>query len=939
MTWAVLALGAPSPAAGEAEVCRVAAVLSGATEEDDGEERELIVRRDDPMPGLLELEQFVAGRQVVLFDELQVRPALFGARTECSLLPSLDGAADLCLLVHLMHPGGADHSESALLAGDGARGEPETDARRRARCWLRLLRTLREELVAEGDPRSFAALCLDLEAAGSPLLHLIADLRPEPTGVPRRADPLPGPARGQPAEALRPVSDSELLDLFGPEGSLARTIPGFVAREAQSALSRSVACALNEGRALMAEAGTGVGKSLAYLVPALRHALLNQVPVVIATRTKNLQAQLFERELPLLREALGEPFRAALVKGRHNYLCLRRLELLARAVLERGDPEERLLLAYLRRLAAPCESGDLEEVSGWILERFEAARAFLSDLRCEHGPVARQCPFGRRCFYIAMARRAAGAHLLIANHALILRWPRSFPALSAVVIDEAHDLIDSATQAFGLEAGSGAIRRSLTRILGRGHASGLRALFFRLAAGPEPFPAGLGQGLEDALSAATFLLRELPGLNRKAGRLLARAPSSSPEASGDRRIVSLDAKARSTPEFAAFEREALRFVASARALAGSLAALAEQLAGVDPEGVGAELQGELRGSANRIDELVEALDGVLAGEQRFVCWIEASRARAGRAPSWNLKAAPVDVGLELHDRLLSRSATTVLTSATLRAAGRFDFFAAHTGFARLEEARRLEPLALGSPYDYERALRFFVPLGGGNPLSRDVRIAARAVARCVYFVASVLSGRTLVLFNSTARMLAVADLLRSPLRRLGVRLLCSGPDGSPARVLAGFRGLTRGVLLGSRAFFEGIDVRGSGLLCTIIERIPFESPADPVHEARSALLASRGESGFGGYSLPRAIVRLLQGSGRIVRSETDRGTVFLLDPRVASNPTYGRLIRASLPAGCQIGPELQVYTAFLERMADQLVEGVLDPARVLSDFSEALEPG
>ena len=936
MTWALVALGAPSRTDHGTDEYQVAVVLAGEREAEHEAEWVLTIRRDDPMSDLLALEELVSGRLVVVYDELRVRPLLFGAQVERSLLPSLAGAADLCLLAHLVHPEWSDHSEATLLRRHELPAARASDPLTRARCSLRALRTLREELAAEGDPQSLGDLRDDLAVTGSPLMPLIADLRPEPARRLQLPDPLLGPERSESAERLRPVADSELLQLFGSDGPLAKLIPGFVVRQAQLALARSVASALNDSRALMVEAGTGVGKSLAYLVPAIRYAIENQVPVVVATKTKNLQAQLFERDLPLLREALGRPFRAALVKGRSDYLCLRRLELLIRAVRERGDPEERLALAFFRRFAAVSENGDLERVSGWILERFESAGALLSDLRCEHGPGARQCPFGRRCFYVRVARRAVGSHVLIANHALVLRWPRSFPPLGVVVFDEAHDLIDSATEAFGLEAGSGRIRGSLTRILGRGPASGLRALFHRAQAGPEPLLAGLGQELEDLLTETDRLLSDLPGLTRRVERLLDRDDPRLPEDAIGRRISTLDVARRATPEFAELALEASRLAAAARVLAGGLQALTEQLAGVSPEGPAAELRGELRASAERIDELVEAIDGVLVGGERFVCWVESNRPRSGQLCAWIMKAAPVDVGQELHTRLLERCSTSVLTSATLRVGGRFNFFADHTGFSRLDSSRRLEPLALGSPYDYQRALRFYLPLGGGNPLARDVRIAARAVARCVFFVASVLAGRTLVLFNSTARMLAVAALLREALNERGVGLLCSGPDGSPARVLAGFGTQERCVLLGARAFFEGVDVRGSGLLCTIIERIPFESPADPVHEARSALLEARGENGFSGYSLPRAVVRLQQGSGRIVRSESDRGAVILLDPRVGTNPRYGPLIRASLPAHCEIGPEFQVYAAFLERMADHLVPGAPDPAQVLSHFAEAL---
>ncbi|MBL8767581.1 MAG: hypothetical protein JNL94_09470, partial [Planctomycetes bacterium] len=230
------------------------------------------------------------------------------------------------------------------------------------------------------------------------------------------------------------------------------------------------------------------------------------------------------------------------------------------------------------------------------------------------------------------------------------------------------------------------------------------------------------------------------------------------------------------------------------------------------------------------------------------------------------------------------------------------------GLDEFDAARRPAPLQLGSPFDYARQLRFVLPLSIGDPLARDATTAARAIAKVAFAMAVALDGRTLVLFNARSRMLRVADALRAPLAREGIEVLCPGVDGSTARVLERFRNTDRAVLLGARSFWEGVDAPGARIKCVIQERIPFESPGDPVHAARCEALDRRGRSGFRDYSLPRALLRIRQGAGRIVRGPTDSGVVVLLDPRIVTQASYGPIVRASLPAPLAVGPADRVLT-------------------------------
>ncbi|MFG0318839.1 MAG: ATP-dependent DNA helicase, partial [Planctomycetota bacterium JB042] len=726
--------------------------------------------------------------------------------------------------------------------------------------------------------------------------------------VPSAPDPGLGPAREVESDDAAPIDDGALLRFFGPEGPLAARVPGYVVREAQVGMARAVAAALARGSVQVVEAGTGVGKSFAYLVPAVLHAVTNQRPVVVATRTKNLQAQLFDRDLPRIARALDLPFRATLVKGRADYLCLRRLAQVRGAAERSADEAGQAVVVYLRRFARRARDGDLERVSGWIRGRFPGASAWIDAVRCEHGASGRRCPFGRRCFYPRVAARARDSHLLIANHALALKWPRAFPTPDAFVFDEAHDLVDTATDAFGVRVTDRTLRACTEGLAPRRRGDGLRGLLRRIERRGGVVLERVFVAAEEALAAAGRWDRGVEELVAAAARL-----EAGPAADGERALV-FDERVRDGRPFLALADRAARTAADARRLAAAL----ERLQGdVEPAPESAraaveEFELELTTARERLTEEATGLDLAFGDDEKAVHWLVRGEGRF--AARFEVRTAPIDVGEEIARFVLEPTRAVVLTSATLRVGERFDFFAHHLGVDRIEEGRDAEPLFLGSPYDYREALRFYVPLGGPHPLLEDPEAAVRSIVRAALLVARGLGGKTLVLFNARSRMTRVAELLRAPLAADGIRLLCPGPDGGIARVLDRFRREDRAVLLGARAFWEGVDAPGGRVRCAILERIPFESPAEPVHGARTRRLAEEGENGFLAYSLPRAIVRLLQGAGRVVRGEGDRGAVLILDPRVATHPRYGGIVRASLPAGCEIGPEERVFAALLGRL-------------------------
>lgn len=928
------------PARGHESRTLEVGVFLPAGEDAQAAARTVRLERADPTAGLLALLEVCGGRRIVLFDRRHALDHLFSRDVDRSLFPALLEAADLRLFALLVRPEWGDLELSGLLRQIGAGIRSVGDVLAAAAGMAELLEWLRLDLSREVRPAAVSELRTDLREAGSSLVDLLRELKPEPAAAnlaaaPAEVDDRMGPARGEPEAVWRRIEDQDLLRLFAAAGPLSRLVPRYVVREAQVSLARAVASALNDSRILMVEAGTGVGKSIGYLVPLLLHALDNQVAVVVATKTKNLQAQLFGRDLPLVRRILDRPLRAALVKGRRDYLCLRRLQRVGLAVDAEpvtGESEERLALAYFRRFAARSTDGDLEKVSGWLLRTLPVAVGLLDELRTEHGSGARSCPAGADCFYHRVVKRASDAHLLVANHALVLNWPQALPAAETVVFDEAHDLIDSATDAFGLSVTRWQLTALLGRLRGSTRRSGLRALLVRVERRGVAVLEQHRLLVEDLVDEAEELLAGLEPVAERVERLRAVAGSGrdhrfAAARPGGRDSITLGPELRGGEAFQELEGVLAAWLKRFHLVGRWLAELRDDLNLEEANEAGLDLRQELHALAERIEDGVVSLRAILAGDKTSVTWLECD---PDKPAEFCFRSAPIDVGTALHDHLLGALSAAVLTSATLRIGGEFGFYSRQLGFDLLDPDRRIEPLALGSPFDYGEALRFFVPLGGGNPLAADPRIAVRAIARPLFALAASFGGRTLALFNARSRMLGVADRLREPLARRGIILLCPGPDGSAARVLERFRVEPQAVLLGARAFFEGVDLPGGRIVCTLIERIPFESPADPIHAARTGHLAEQGEDGFLGYTLPRAVVRMLQGSGRIVRGEQDRGAVVLLDPRIALNRRYGPLVRDSLPAACEIGPELPILGAVRRRLA-----GALDPRA--PDLEELLE--
>lgn len=664
------------------------------------------------------------------------------------------------------------------------------------------------------------------------------------------------------AGALQPRNSADrptlVADWLAADGPIARRHPEFERRDEQHAMAAAVADAFATPHHLAVEAGTGVGKTFAYLLPALQEIAANKRRVVISTHTIALQEQLFQKDIPFLQNALELDFRAELVKGRNNYLSLRRLK----------GASERQKTAFPRK----AQLRALHAVEDWAYETSDGSLADMAQappldvwekVRSEHGNcLGRRCPTFTPCFYQRARRRALEADLLVVNHALLvsdllLRREQAslLPEYDLLVIDEAHTLEQVAIDHFGSTISSTQVFYLLNSLFNDRTAKGLLA---NLA------PDSAKQLVIDAMKVAnhTFdaLARWQRDFGRSNGRLVRRDP---------------------------IENELTPKLRQVRAV---LEKLREKL----PR---EEDQIEVAAAAERAENLAENLAALL--EQRHeahVYWISEERGGNARV---SLSAAPLDVGPALRELLFDRLRSVVLTSATL-AAGDDDSFKYLLG--RLGEPTA-QTLRLGSPYDFQQQLTLHLEVGMPDPSAGSRYTEAVARASVCYLRQT--EGRAFVLFTSYQMLDDVATLIRDDLDAEGYTILAQGEGLPRSRMLDTFRNTERCVILGTDSFWQGVDVAGEALANVIITKLPFAVPTRPTVEARLDLIRARGGNPFVEYSLPDAILRFRQGFGRLIRSRTDRGIVVVLDPRI-SRKSYGQRFLASLPP-CRIETSQQPW--------------------------------
>ena len=714
------------------------------------------------------------------------------------------------------------------------------------------------------------------------------------------------------------------LEAGGTLGGMA----GYESRPGQLDMLRAVTRAFNDRRHLMVEAGTGVGKSLAYLVPSVLWSFTNDTPVVISTATRNLQSQLLASDLPRAAQVLGADaprLRVAVLKGRTNYLCLRLLGELMQGGWWTLSAEEQEDFRHLHAWLLATADGDLDDLG---LERM---RPLLS---CPGEDCAgRACRYRDKCFVAKARARAQRAHVVVANHALVLAEAASasaslLPAYGRLVFDEAHNLEDIATEFFSYELSRPALvqllgkltrtsrsRRGISRprgVLGSVDRQ-LQKGTLRSAAAAEELRELVGRAhvqIKFALSAGDGLFEVLRRLfspaPRGADRIRFRCvPTGLPGAeAGDRtRQYSLHGLfAGYTPaqwDEDALADAAVHFEDALARLQGILADLKAALEGAAADGlpVFGDLAGQVDGVKESIREFVLESKFVLAAsDPSRVYWAEKcpGGARGRPAAFLRLTAAPLSVADEMKRCFYDRKDSVVLCSATLRTGDRFDYMARRLGVSLLEPDR-VKALVASSPFDYFRQALVLAPDCLPDPSAEPHAYAAR-LGPLLVDVFRATAGRGLVLFTAYDMMRAVADLVRGPFEEAGLRLLVQGEGEGREAMADALRAAERPtVLFGAQSFWEGVDVPGAALSCVVLARLPFPQVGEPIVEARGEKVVEEGGSAFRDYFLPEALIRFRQGFGRLVRTKSDRGVVVVADSRIATK-NYGALFRKAIPA-------------------------------------------
>ena len=646
-----------------------------------------------------------------------------------------------------------------------------------------------------------------------------------------------------PALSARLLTDG-IDRVLGPDGALARALPGFEVRDSQRAMAAAVGEVVAEGGVLLAEAGTGTGKTLAYLVPAI----LSGQRVLVSTGTKNLQEQLIDKDVPLLRQALGVPFRATCMKGRGNYLCLHRFEQVRLDDRPRDDGT-RVALTLIEDWAARTGTGDRAELE----ELPDDLPLWPSIAATTENCLGSDCPRYQDCFVTRMRQQAAESDVVIVNHHLLCAdaavrrhsFGAVIPECQVAIVDEAHQLEDVATQYFGVAVTSFKMDHLVAD------------------AGAAQAAAGTGAGAERqryalavekvATTARAFFLElqaRRPGVRQR---------DEAPTGLFDERLrVTGETLAQAVGESGLELIDALTHLEEVVTLLRDV-----------PE--------DVRSIGRRAGETRDDLRFLLrADADEYVYFLELR----GRGVS--LRAAPIDVSHIIRDVLIDRTPAVVLTSATLSVGGSFGYIKARLGVGAAAEVR------VPSEFDYQQQALLYLPRRMPDPRSPEY---VAAVAREAEALLRASEGRAFLLFTSYSAMREVHARL-APL--LPYPMLVQGT--APRSVIVEqFRRTPNAVLFGTSSFWQGVDVVGEALSCVIIDRLPFASPADPVTAARIDALNRRGLDAFSAYQVPLAILSLLQGVGRLIRHRQDRGVMAIMDPRLQSMG-YGRRFLASLPA-------------------------------------------
>lgn len=706
------------------------------------------------------------------------------------------------------------------------------------------------------------------------------------------------------AKEFKMLNPTELAGMFDTGGLFERRIEGYERRAQQISMVQSVAKAFNEGEVLLVEAGTGTGKSLSYLAPALIWAVQNDQRVVISTNTRNLQEQLYYKDLPFLLENLGLASRATLLKGRSNYLCLDRWHRVMQNPQDNLTPEEREVVIALVVWVQETKTGDISEHAVFNNELGEGLWGKING----EGTACPRCVFQDECFVNRARADAVASHITVVNHALLFSDLQADHAVLSkythLIIDEAHNLERAAVHHLTIEIGGWRMRNVLSKMYTPER--GGTGVLFRLA----KLAAQVSEKQEwkNSLDSGTRIaIDRLMKVNRQIEAFFQVATDEARAYSSSQSNQNTKLRYRANEGYTKILRSAApSLIEGCARLRESLGTLQEHLGHIsdawldDREAHMNDMQATVE-SIRKMEEDLVLL--TRAGEEEWVYWVEASQAYP---MSSLLIGAPLRVAKQLHDDLFSVMRTVVLTSATLTVADSFHYQVEKLGLDRIVTPR-LKLEGIGSPFDYRDQMLACVPEGFPSPRSEDFQAS---VSQIILDLVMSANRNALVLFTSYSQLNQTFKDIEPSLSEAGVVVMAQGISGPRSALLERFRQCETALLLGTDSFWEGIDVPGKALEMVILVKLPFAVPFEPLVQAQVERFDKIGRNGFLEYQVPEAVIKFRQGVGRLIRSTKDYGVVTILDQRVIST-AYGRIFLESLPIKSEIFSD-----------ADTLVEGV-----------------